>query len=235
MTSVPLSHTWTDQVTDVTEYFVDVWVRCKEHQDLENWGQWSVWIVPEAVSDRSLTGPTSGVAGVSYDYTLTAHTHSGHAMEYKIWWGHSPENSWQDLDPVTGTAQLSHSWPVDGVDHAYQVGFDVRCKAHTWASDWSSITVSIPGETILGHTLDGPTEGLVGVDLEFTVAGTSSQEHALQYKFDWGDGFPTEWVALSGGTATPSYAWAYPAEWIFGDDFEFGDLEDWSAAVGVTP
>ena len=267
-TSVELSHTWTEQVTDTTEYFVDVWVRCKDHPDPENnpRGTWSIWMVPEAVSVRSLTGPSSGVSGVSYPYTLTAHTHSGHAMEYKVWWGHVPEGVWQDLDPTTGTAQLSHAWPVDGVDHDYQVGFDVRCKAHTWASDWSSITVSIPGETIHNHTLDGSSDGLVGVDQEFTVTGSSSQDHTLQYKFDWGDNFPTTFETLSGGTAIESYHWAYPGEftvtasvrcathsqvlsqktmvvtitsdtppgWIFGDDFEFGDLEDWSAAVGVS-
>ncbi len=211
-TSVELSHTWTAQVTDTTEYFVDVWVRCKDHHELENWGQWSVWMVPEAVSDRSLTGPASGVAGVSYDYTLTAHTHSGHAMEYKVWWGYGSETVWQDLDPATGTADLSHAWPVDGADHEYQVGFDVRCRAHTWASDWSSITVSIPGETILNHTLDGPTEGLVGVDQEFTVTGTSSQGHTLQYKFDWGDGFPTEWQSLGSGSASETYHWGFAGE-----------------------
>ncbi len=266
VTSAQLSHTW----TSAADWDINIEVRCVEHTDLEVGGTWQMFVNPEEVSDYSLDGPGSGIAGVSYPYTLTAHTTSGHAMQYQIYWGHGdgpgPED-WFDLDPATGTAQLSHAWPVDGVDRVYQVDYGVRCKDHPSVLEWGSIEVSIPGETIVDHTLDGPTEGLVGVDLEYTVTGTSSQGHALEYKYDWGDGFPTEWADLTGGSATQSYAWAYPGEftvtasvrcathnhvlserqqvvtitsdtppgWIFGDDFEYGDTEDWSAAVGLVP
>jgi ELWxxDGT repeat protein len=215
-TSAQLSHTWTDQVGDDTEYFVDVWVRCKQDPEPEYWGQWSVFIHPEARADQSLVGPTSGVAGTSYDYTLTAHSESGHQMQYQIYWGHGDgpgPDDWFDLDPVTGSTQLAHSWPIDGQDHDYGVEYGVRCKDHPNAfQEWDSISVVIPGETITDHTLVGPTEGLVGVDYDFTVTGTSPDEHTLEYKFEWGDGFPTNFETLDGGTATVSYHWAYPGE-----------------------
>lgn len=262
-TSVQLSHTW----NAAADRDINIEVRCIEHTDISGSGTWQMFVNTEVISDSSLSGPSSGVAGFSYDYTLTAHSASGHTLEYQVYWGHGDAPAWQDLNSVTGTAALSHAWPVDGVDHDYQVDYGVRCKQHTSVEEWSSITVSIPGETIIGHTLDGPTEGLVGVDLEFTVTGTSSQGHDLQYRFDWGDGFPTEWQSLTGSTATESYHWASPGEftvtaglrcathnhvlsekqqlvtitsdtppgWIFSDDFEYGDTEDWSAAVGLVP
>jgi hypothetical protein len=229
-----------------------------------------MFVNTEVIADSNLSGPSSGVAGASYDYTLTAHSASGHALEYQIYWGHGDgpgEEDWFDINPATGSAALSHSWPVDGEDHNYQVDYGVRCKTHNDVQEWASIWVSIPGETITNHTLDGPAEGLVGIDYDFTVTGSSPDGHLLEYKFDWGDGFPTDWAALGGGTAVESYHWAYPGEftvkasvrcathnhvlsekqqlvtitsdtppgWIFGDDFEYGDTEDWSAAVGLVP
>ena len=88
-----------------------------------------------------------------------------------------------DLNPTTGVAALSHTWPVDGQDHNYQIDFGVRCKQHTSVVEWTSITVSIPGETITNHTLTGPTDGLVGIDYGFTATGTSPDGHSLEYKF----------------------------------------------------
>ena len=143
----------------------------------------------------------------------------------------------------------------------------MRCKVHNGVEEWDSISVSIPGETITDHTLEGPSEVLVGVDSDFTVTGISPDEHALEYKFEWGDDFPTTFAALSGGTATVSYHWALAGEytvrssvrcaahnhvlsektivvtvtsgtppgWLFGDDFESGDVSEWSSAAGTAP
>jgi hypothetical protein len=210
-TSVQLSHTWTSSA----EFDTVFTARCIEHQDVEQSGHWTMFVNPEVVSDRSLSGPSSGVSGMSYDYTLTAQSASGHSMQYQVYWGHGDgpgEEEWFDINPANGTAALSHSWPIDGADHNYQVDYGVRCKTHNDVQEWASIWVSIPGETITNHTLDGPTEGLVGVDYDFTVTGVSPGGHSLEYKFEWGDGFPTDWAALNGGTAGESYHWAFPGE-----------------------
>ncbi len=119
VTSVSLSHTWTYSDTHTTQFNV----RCAAHTDIEGGEIVEMFIDPEVVSDKALEGPSSGVSGASYDYTLTAHSASGHAMQYQIYWGHGAgpgADEWYDIDPVTGIEELSHTFPVDGFDHNYQ-------------------------------------------------------------------------------------------------------------------
>ena len=262
-TSLQLSHTW-DAAAD---WDINIEVRCIDHPEEWASGTWRMFINPEVVGEISLEGPSSGAAGVSAAYVLTGRSASGHAMQYYMDWGHSgAQTGWLDINPATGTVDLSHAWPSDGT---YHLQYGVRCATHDGVEAWSETWVTILGETMATHTLEGPAEGLVGVDLEFTVTATSSEDHDLQYRFDWGDGFPTDWATLDNGTdtAVASYHWAYadeftvtasvrcaahnhvlsekamvvtitsdtPPGWIFGDDFEYGDTEDWSAAVGLVP
>jgi ELWxxDGT repeat protein len=206
VTSVQLSHAW--EAASTYDMFFEV--RCIAHPDKYVSDVAQMFVDPEVVSEISLEGPSSGAAGVSADYVLTGRSASGHAMQYYMDWGHSgAQTGWLDINPATGTVDLSHSWPADGT---YHLQYGVRCKTHTdTVQEWSETWVTILGETMATHTLDGPTEGQVGVDLEFTVTATSSDGHDLEYKFDWGDGFPTDWAPLDNGTDTVvlSYAWAY--------------------------
>ena len=207
ITEVQLSHAWDFADTHTMQFNV----RCADHNEIEDGDIIEMFIDPEIVSEILLSGPSSGAAGVSADYVLTGRSASGHAMQYYMDWGHTgAQTGWLDINPATGTVDLAHAWPADGT---YHLQFGARCKAHTGIEEWSETWVTILGETITAHTFSGPATGLVGVDLEYSVAGTSSDGHDLQYKFEWGDGFPTDWAALSSGSASQSYHWASPGEY----------------------
>jgi hypothetical protein len=263
VTSVQLSHAW-EAASTYPMYFE---VRCIDHPEKHADAAVDMFIDPEVVSEISLEGPSSGAAGVSADYVLTGRSASGHAMQYYMDWGHSgAQTGWLDINPATNSVDLSHSWLADGT---YHLQYGVRCKTHNSVEEWGESYVTILGETMATHTLDGPTEGDVGNDLEFTVTATSSDDHDLEHKLDWGDGYPTDWTSLDNGTdtAVQSYAWAYeddftvtstvrcathnhvlsektmvvtvtsgtPPGWLFGDDFELGDVSKWSSSAGAGP
>jgi ELWxxDGT repeat protein len=206
LTSVELSHSWEAAAT----YPMFFEVRCVDHPEKYASAALDMFVDGEVVSEISLAGPSSGAAGVSMDYVLTGRSASGHPMQYYMDWGDA-QTGWLDIDPATGTVDLSHTWPADGT---YHIQYGVRCSTHNDVQEWSETWVTILGETMATHTLDGPAEGQVGVDLEFTVTATSSDGHDLEYKFASGDGFPTDWAPLDNGsdTAVTSYAWAYPDE-----------------------
>ena len=66
---------------------------------------------------------------------------------------------------------------------------------------YSSETVSTP------TVLSGPTTGITGTSYAYTTGGSSSsQEHSIQYLFDWGDGTSSGWLAV--GTTSASKSWA---------------------------
>ena len=55
-------------------------------------------------------------------------------------------------------------------------------------------------------TLSGSTSGTVGTSYTYTTGGSvSSEEHSVQYYFDWGDGTYSGWLAV--GTTSAQKSW----------------------------
>jgi hypothetical protein len=70
--------------------------------------------------------------------------------------------------------------------------------------DSASHTVSVP------TTPDGTSSGLTGVSYGFTTGGASCNlGHALEYRFDWGDGSFSDWSSSSSGSHTWTSADTY--------------------------
>lgn len=151
---------------------------------------------PEAISTPAApTGQASGNTGTSYWYTTSQATSSyGHELRYKFDWGDGTDSSW--LGP--GAIAAPHTWTVAGT---YQVTVQARCATDTSvvsaASSPLTVVISAP-ETVSTPTASGPPSGTTGMSYSYTASGaTSSYGHSVQYKFDWGDGTDSGWVATS--------------------------------------
>ena len=73
--------------------------------------------------------------------------------------------------------------------------------------EYSTNWIASGAETIsTPATPDGPTFGTIGTSYTYTASGsTSNFGHPLQYIFDWGDGTPSDWLAV--GTTSASHTW----------------------------
>jgi PKD repeat protein len=70
----------------------------------------------------------------------------------------------------------------------------------------SMIQISIPTEVVsTPNTPSGPSTGTVGTSYTYATSGsTSNMGHAIQYRFNWGDGYYSSWSSSS----TASHSWA---------------------------
>jgi hypothetical protein len=220
---------------------------------------------PETIDGLAIVGSSAGQIGQELEFTFSASSSDGHDLVYSVDWDDDFPVFWLPIDNQTHSASNTHTWGEIGektvtvtVRCAEHTGVsDVAQKTVT-------ITDQVL-ETIDSHTLGGPSEGSVGEDLEFMVSATSSEGHDLVYIFDWDDDTETDFESLDNDTdaAVVNHTWSAPGEYIvevlvacpehqwassvqeltvtiavdsiFGDDFESGDLEEWSAALGVAP
>ncbi|MGQ9777500.1 MAG: hypothetical protein ACUVQ9_09850 [Thermodesulfobacteriota bacterium] len=174
--------------------------RCSLHPDIIS--RWSdeTFIVIETVSSPSfLSGPTTGIPGVSYTYTTGgSYSSLGHPVQYFFDWGDGTDSNWLPL----GETSATKFWLNGG---EYVVTAKARC-----ANDPMAVSDPTPGLKVKIELISPPskpvgeTKGLPWVTYTYMTGGAVSNiGHTVEYQFDWGDGSYSEW--LSGTKA--SKAW----------------------------
>ena len=116
----------------------------------------------------------------------------------------------QDLAVGTGT----YSWTVGNMTTgSAPAGSNYKVRIQTTdgvLSDDTDGTFTIVSEieTVSAPTtLTGPAFGSTGTSYTYMTGGAlSSHGHTLQYKFDWGDGSVSDWLAV--GTTSASHSWS---------------------------
>ena len=139
------------------------------------------------------SGPATGETNTSYTYTTGGSTCShGHAVEYRFDWGDGTQSSWST------SASASHGWSSTGT---YSVRAEARCSVTTSIvsspSGALTVTISTPqtAHTVSTPTTpSGPTSGAPNTSYTCTTGGSlCSHGHAVEYRFDWGDGNYSPW------------------------------------------
>ncbi len=93
----------------------------------------------------SIDGPSSGTAGVSYDYTFTATDPNDDNVYYYIEWGDGDTEEWIGPFDSGEVITRSHSWTEQGT-------YPVRAKAKDiegHESSWGTLTVTMPMNQII--------------------------------------------------------------------------------------
>lgn len=86
---------------------------------------------PDYVSRPSVSGPTSGDTGVSYEFSASSIDPYGHNIRYTFDWGDGSPQTVTGWYSSGATAYASHSWSSAG-------GFSVKVKAQCEGGIWSS-------------------------------------------------------------------------------------------------
>ena len=184
----------------------------------------------EMISAPSVpSGTAGGSLGTSYNYTTGGAASSlGHAVEYRFDWGDGSYSAW------SSSASASHSWSAAGT---YQVRAQARCGTHTGVvSGWSSaFSVTANVEMISTPSVpSGPAGGQPGTSYSYTTgSAASSLGHAVEYRFDWGDGSYSAWSS----SASASHSWAtagtYQVRAQARCGTHTGAVSGWSSALAV--
>lgn len=208
--------TWTDSTSSdaMTHTFtksgawqVKARARCKTHptSTVTEYGAYLTTVVGTALETVSTpttpSGTQVGIISTTYTYNTGGSTNSlGHPIEYRLEWGDSTYSSWET------TPIFTHSWTTAGT---YQVRAHARCQTHSdilaTPSGWLPVSISGGGGEVITKPVapTGISTGVPNVQYTFTTAGTtSSLTHALEYRFDWGDGSYSGWSTALSSTKT---------------------------------
>lgn len=170
----------------------------------------------ETVSQPSApSGPTSGLAGISYSYTTGgAVSSSGDPVQYRFSWSDGSLSDWLPA----AAAGATKAWSAPGT--YTPVRAEARCALHQSivSAASSAITVVIAAtkeETISKpSTPAGPADGYTSITYIFSSDGARSDTgDPLVYRFHWGDGTVSEWIA-SGEQVLAWKSWEVPGVYL---------------------
>ncbi len=213
-------------------YVVKAQARCATDLSVvSNWsGPLNVTISAEAVSAPSLpNGTTNGVVGVSYSYSTGGSvSNAGHAIEYRFDWGGGNYSNWSSAIGAT------KSWSSPGT---YVVKAQARCATDlSVVSNWSGpLNVTISAEAVSAPSVpSGTTNGAVGVSYNYSTGGSvSNVGHAIEYRFDWGDGNYSSWSSATSTTKSWSSAGTYVVKAQARCAHDMAVISGWSPGLGV--
>lgn len=165
-------------------YHVVSMARCKQHPQVTS--GWSeelryVWVYGCSLS-------------ISIDPVGSGHVERTPSREAYLY------QSQVELAPVANSGYLFSHWSghLSGSTTPAVVVMDTLNRNITAHFRSTSEVVTVP------LTLTGPDSGAMGLGLEFTASGSSSnQGYNVEYQFEWGDGSYSEW---GNGTSLHAYA-----------------------------
>jgi len=207
-TATSVSHAWSAEGA----YDVRAQARCREHPTVDS--DWSpvtaVTITAAAGETVSTPDAPDGPATAETDeaigyYTGGAVSSDGHSVEYRFDLGDGRVTPWLYL-----STSIGHTYTAAGT---YDVKAQARCRSHTTIeSEWSAATtvvVSDPAEIIPvpPTTINGVAAGIINDPYEYIVyhsTGTNLS-HAIEGRYDWGDGTFSDWIAPGPFSATHTW------------------------------
>jgi outer membrane protein assembly factor BamB len=161
---------------------------------------------PNAPSAPEIDGPKKIKSDVEYEYKFKATSPLSNNVYYWIEWGDNKGTGW--IGPYTSGEQISvsHKWPMEGI-------FTIKARAKDTDNLWGpwgefeiEVTTSAPNKP----TINGPTNGKVGVTYTYWAVTTDPENDKLSYFFDWGDGTTSGWTTPyvpSGTNVSASHKW----------------------------
>lgn len=234
-TFTPVDKTW----TTAGYYTMTRQSRCIEHPDIvSEWGGGTGITVrdPETVSaPNAPDGPTTGHRSSYLYYTTSGSVSSWDhpTIEVRFDWG-------------DGTALSDWSDPETSVRHlftalgTYDVTAQSRCSYASHdpiESEWSAATTVTIVEVIStsNYSPSGPEYAGMGESYAFSAPyARSDSGHALEYRFDWGDGAYSDWSASD----EASHSWAAAGPYTLAYQARCAEhttaVSDWSYPLELT-
>jgi hypothetical protein len=204
------SNSWASAGT----YSVKAQARCATHTAVES--AWSasndvvITAAQETVSTPgALTGPAAGTTVQDLNYRLTGTSTSslGHSVDYRFDFGDGTLTDW------TVNTNATHRWATGG---SFDVKAQARCRDHTTVeSAWTdalTVDITLVSEAVSSPIItSSPTNGGIGEDVDgfYSNYASSNEGHALEHRYDFGDGTMSDWATSRGGNHTWTAAGTY--------------------------
>ena len=151
----------------------------------------------------NISGPTSGEAGVEYNYTFLIIDPEGDDVWFYVDWGDGTAEEW--IGPYESGVEVTTRkvWYENGT-------YEIKAKARdSWGEGpESSLIVIIGNQVPNSPVIHGPPSGKIGTEYSYTFVATDPDGDNVQYFIDWDDD-DTEWTDYhaSGEVVTVKHSW----------------------------
>ena len=174
---------------------------------------WNTWIscckAPNIPPDSpNIIGPTTGVVGIEYEYTIETTDPEDEDIYYYVEWDDGTNTDWIGPYPSGEILTVNHTWTSPD-------NYNIRAKAKDINDDESEWSNNYPMAIIENEPpnppeIDGPNHGKVGTYYNYTFTSNDPDGDNVSYFIKWCDGDITEWTAfqISGFPGyTESHKW----------------------------
>ena len=210
-------------------------VKVKAHDNLGAESGWSsaksvqITIGNPPNTPSAPTGETNGMHKSTYSYSAsTTDPNAGDQIYYWFDWGDGTNSGWQGSYPSGSPGSATHKWDEAG-------NFDVKVKAKDLAGQetaWSPVLNVHMGNTAPNRPSkpSGPPEGIISKEYTYSTSASDPEGDNLKYKFVWGDGTDSGWVATKFATHSWNEVGHYEVAVKAKDDW---DESTWSQPLEV--
>jgi len=205
---VTLSHIWDDAGT----YHVMARAR-DENGSISGWSSSRkvyIGVQPNTPprTPPSPSGPQRGEPLTSYEFSVATTDPDEDNIYYGWDWnGDKTVDTWMGSYPSGQRITTTYMWSSGGVYSVHVKAKDIRGATSQWSDP---LIVSIPPNREPAQpSIDGPTTGNTGENLQYEASATDPDNDQLYYLFDWGDGTQSGWLGPfpSGDTVQASHVW----------------------------
>ncbi|MDD8012287.1 MAG: hypothetical protein PHX05_02280 [Acidobacteriota bacterium] len=171
-------------------------------------GQLYLATTPDSCGSLTVTSPNGGEIWTGNDSRIITWSSTGAVGNVNIDCSTTNGSTWYPV-AINTENDGSFTWTVP---NAPSTSCLVRVQevdgSPTDTSDAVFTILAYSTETISAPTIPtGPAAGTIGASYPYASGGSISDlGHDVQYKFDWGDGTDSGWLAV--GSATASHIWA---------------------------
>ena len=161
-----------------------------------------------------ITGPSIGAVNWPYCFEIVSTDPEGDSIYYMVDWGDGTQIEWLGPYPQGELAEVCHTWTAIGTYYMIAKAKDVKGAESIW-TDPFEITI-VEDEPPNEPSIEGPTNGKVGIKYDYTFVTTDNDGDNLTYIVDWGDGTPVELFgpAASGEEVTGSHTWEEKGKYV---------------------
>jgi hypothetical protein len=156
----------------------------------------------------TIDGPTTGIVGVTYDFTLNATDPDENDIYYYVDWNDGTNSGWVGPFGSGVQATISHKYIQTST-------YNIRAKAkdeHGYEGAWSDSFTFIVGENQVPSVpeINGTTKGKPKIEYTYKLKSTDPNNDDVYYYVDWGDGSNTGWIGpfTSGEEISVNHTWA---------------------------
>jgi outer membrane protein assembly factor BamB len=181
----------------------------------------------------TISGPATARVNSTVDFTVQTTDPNNDDVAYQISWGDGTKDTWTLYFPSGQDIPKAHIYSKSGNYSVMAKAKDIREKESNWSNQHQiSITSQAPNSP---STPSGPHTGYVDTSYTFSSSSTDPDGDSVAIRFDWGNGFISNWsnYVASGITVSCNYSYSNSGTFYIKAQAQdiWGDTSVWSSPL----